>query len=138
MSKFQNFLLDGVDLALLQPDWGQHRVALFFSDTYDDVAATEVVEIVRECADRVQHGERIPTCLEFESFPFHSFAMEQRLNVDRQGHELLGQKNACAEKIHRQHGVHHLETLAIHQCTETLVGTSALWPLRPARPGRCA
>ena len=91
---------------------------MLFGDTYDDVAAAEVVEIVRERADRVQHGERIPARLEFQSFPFHGFAMEQRLDVDRQGHGLLGQEKVHAKKIHRQHGIHDLEALAIHQRAE--------------------
>jgi hypothetical protein len=76
MPEIQNFLLDGVDLALLQTDRRQQGMPLLFRNTYDDVAAAEIVEIVRERADRVQHDERIPARLEFQSFPFHGLAME--------------------------------------------------------------
>ncbi|MFM9971769.1 MAG: hypothetical protein ACKVQK_25595 [Burkholderiales bacterium] len=62
---------------------------MLFGDTHDDVTAAEIVEVVCEGADRVQHGERIPTRLEFQAFPFHGFAVEQRLDVNRQCHRQM-------------------------------------------------
>jgi hypothetical protein len=60
-----------------------------FGDADDEVAATPVVEVVGERTERVEHGFRVPSLLEFKPLPFDHLAVEQLVNVDRKRHEAV-------------------------------------------------
>ena len=55
---------------------------MLLGNAHDDVAATEVVKIIGERAERVQRVERIPALLEFQTLPLHGLAMQKVIDVD--------------------------------------------------------
>src|SRR5712691_5091951 len=50
-------------------------------------------------------------------------------NLQRNCSSPLWQKNVYPEEIHRQHGIHHLETLAVHEGAEAFVGLDKFFGL---------
>jgi len=85
--EIQNFFLDGVDLAWSKAGRRHDGVAAFLSDPDDQVAAAQIVEIIRESAESVNHGLWIPTLLELDAFGFDQRAGQQGRDVNRERHE---------------------------------------------------
>src|SRR5262249_34537201 len=56
-------------------------------DADDDVAAAEVVEVVGERAQRVEHVERVPSPLELEALPLHRVAVKEVGDGDGEAHD---------------------------------------------------
>ena len=65
MPDFQNLFLNGIQLAGKQPRRRQHRLPLMLRHADQNVAAAQIVKIIREGTHRVQHGLRVPALLEF-------------------------------------------------------------------------
>ena len=66
----------------------KYRPSVPLPHTDDDVAAVQVVVVVRERADRPQHldtrGVGIPRRLELDALRFHAAAMQQCIEIDRE------------------------------------------------------
>ena len=89
MPEVQDFFLDRIQLAGAQVGRRQNRLPLAHCHANDNVATAELVEIIREGAQRVQDGERIPAGLELQPFPFHALGVDQVIDVDGQIHSEL-------------------------------------------------
>ena len=86
MAEVKKLLLDGVDSPRINPVRRQYRTASLRLHAQDDVAAAEVVEIVGKSTDRVQGRERVSSLLELQALPLHGLAVNQGVEVDREGH----------------------------------------------------
>jgi hypothetical protein len=62
----------------------RHFVLAAGVETPDQVAAAEVLEVVREGTERTENGIEIPAGLEFDPLDFHDASMEQCVDVDWQ------------------------------------------------------
>jgi hypothetical protein len=78
-------LLDAVEAGRVEPHWRQDRATVRLGHAEDQVAAAQVVEVVGERAQGVQHRQRIPAGLELQPLPLGSLPTEQIGNVHRQG-----------------------------------------------------
>src|SRR5262249_57780072 len=59
VSELKDLLLDGIESFLGEPLRRQHRQAILLLDADDDVATTEIVEVVGETTDGVQDSDRV-------------------------------------------------------------------------------
>ena len=77
-----------IDLLTGQSDRRPNGPALRLGDSDDDITAVEVLEIVGECTDRLQHlkagGVAIPARLEFDAHGFYRASAEEIVGIDRQ------------------------------------------------------
>ncbi len=82
ISELQQLLLHGVDSFSVHSLGRKLWAPIASFDTQYDVAAAEIVKIVGESADRVQHALRIPTCLVLYPLAFNCTLAKQMINVD--------------------------------------------------------
>ena len=85
--EIQTFLLDQVDLARGKPGRRHYGVAAFLSDPDDKISAAKIMKIIREGAERVHCGLRIPALLELHALGFDQGAGEQSRDINRKRHE---------------------------------------------------
>ena len=84
VTQVQEFLLNRVDVIRIDALGRQHRTAAILLDTNQHVTAAEIVEIVREGTERLQHALRIPARLVFDALAFHRALAQQISQIDRQ------------------------------------------------------
>ena len=82
VTEIQQFLLYRVDGIRTNALGRKYRVAVARLDTQHDVAATEVVEVVGEGADGVQHGFRVPAGLVLDALALNGTLAKQIVDVD--------------------------------------------------------
>ena len=82
VSELQQLLLHGVDSFSVHSLWRELRAPIESFDTEHAVAAAEIVKIVGESADRVQHASRIPTCPVLYPLAFNCTLAKQVINGD--------------------------------------------------------
>jgi len=97
VSKVEDVLPDGVKAGNIQPHRRQHGPTVLLTDPNDDIASTQVVEIVGIGAQGMERVERIPAGLEFETLPLDGCALQKIVDVQRQRHGLLRQQNIHAK-----------------------------------------
>ena len=76
VSEIQNLFLDRIQLARRQPDGRQHGLTMFLGDAHHDVAAAQIVEIVREAQSVWSVSSGFQPCL--NSSRSHSTALPCR------------------------------------------------------------
>ena len=91
-------LLHGVRLFVLQTDRRQERPSLFLLDAEDDIAATPIIDIISESANRMDEIFRVPAGFEFDPLPFDRPAADQVLDVYGKGHSTYPLSNLAFGK----------------------------------------
>ena len=71
-------------MLLWNTDGRKHGLAFLAILADDQVAAAEILEVVREGTERAENGIGIPAGLEFDSLDFHDSNMKQVVDPDRQ------------------------------------------------------
>src|SRR5690606_17899785 len=89
VAKIQYFLLNRIQAVRLDTRRRQRGPTVQFRDANHHVPTPEIVEIVRERAQRVQHVERVPARFELQPLPLHSLAVKKRIDGDGQLHDWI-------------------------------------------------
>ena len=82
IAQIQQFLLDRIDGIWRNALGRKHWAAVALLDSQHDVATTEIVKVVGESADGVQHALRIPTSLVLDALAFNGALAKQVVDVD--------------------------------------------------------
>ena len=80
----QQLILHRVDLSGIDALRRQQRLPLAFLDAQHHIAAAEIVKVVREGADGVQHALRIPTGLVLDTLALDGALTQQIVKIDRE------------------------------------------------------
>ena len=75
-------LLNRLDLLNVQSFDGTHGATILLFYAYDDVASSDVVEVICECTDGTVDGIRIPSLLILYPGGFHNTASQKLFNAD--------------------------------------------------------
>jgi hypothetical protein len=81
IAEVEQLLLDCVQFVRINSHGRERGPSLIRCDAYQNVATTEVVDIVGEGADGVQDGLRIPPFLEFQPLPFDEATSENFIEI---------------------------------------------------------
>ena len=71
VAKLQQLFLNGIKGAWLNSFWRQLGQSVTFCNTNDDVATTEILQVIGKRTDSAQNGFRVPTLFEFNALTFH-------------------------------------------------------------------
>jgi len=86
VAEVQDLLLDAVDGGRVEADGREPGPSVLLLDAEHQVAAAEVVEVVGEGAQGVEHVERVPAPLELQALPTDGAAVEEGVDVEGEGH----------------------------------------------------
>src|SRR5882672_6988122 len=86
MPDFENLFLNTVQFAGGQSRRRQHGLSLILCNADENVAASQIVKIVREGAQGVEDGLWIPALFELQPLPFHGLPVQDIINLDWQMH----------------------------------------------------